>query len=111
MALLGKRGKRKGGRRRNYEPASTGGRSLPSINFGPVGWVNWTGFILFGRLSIALVAETATTISEGAGADSIAAGVMTVACGWMSYLFATTPFRDEEELGEAFAARGKSSRD
>lgn len=83
--------KKSGGRRANYAPAVTevGGRK-----YLPVGWANWLGFVMFGILSIAFLAETVTSISEGRGADPIAAAGMTSIFVVMTYLFATTRVKD-----------------
>ena len=79
--------------------------SFNKLPFTPVGWVNWTGFLLFGFLSVALVAEIFSAFSEGRTSDGFAAIAVGAACGWMTFLFATTPFRDEDELAEIAAAR------
>lgn len=97
MGIRGKK-KKKGGRRRNYEPAPTGVKAKMQIL--PVGWVNWTGFCLFGFLAIVLAAEVVSAFSQGQNSDGAAAVVVGIACGWLTYLFASTPFRDEDELAE-----------
>lgn len=83
--------KRTGGRRANYAPAAT---EVGVRKYLPIGWANWTGFIMFGLICIALFAETITAAAEGRGADPIAAGVMTVVFAIMTYLFATTRVKD-----------------
>jgi hypothetical protein len=83
--------KRAGGRRANYAPAAdqVGIRRLL-----PVGWANWLGFVMFGLIAIALLAETVVAISETRGADPVAAAVMTAAFAVMTYLFGTTRVKD-----------------
>ncbi len=83
--------KKTGGRRANYAPAVTevGGRK-----FLPIGWANWLGFVMFGLLSIAFLAETIAAASDTRGADPIAAGGMTAIFFVMTYLFGTTRVKD-----------------
>jgi hypothetical protein len=83
--------KKTAGRRANYAPAATevGGRK-----FLPVGWANWLGFVMFGLLGIAFLAETIRATIETRGADPIAAGGMTIIFAVMTYLFATTRVKD-----------------
>lgn len=83
--------KRTGGRRANYAPALTevGGR-----RYLPVGWANWLGFVMFGLLDIAFLAETINATIETRGADPVAAAALTIIFGMMTYLFATTRVKD-----------------
>lgn len=83
-----------GSSRRNY---SSAGERAGVSRYRPRGWANWLGFVLFGIIFVALAAETVAAILEGRGTDPIAAAVMTVAFGYMVYLFATT--RVQEPLG------------
>lgn len=85
----GQRGKKKsgGGRRANYAPAAT---EVGTRKYLPVGWANWLGFVMFALIGVALFAETINATIEGRGADPIAAGIMTIVFGVMTYLFATT---------------------
>jgi len=105
MALGFRRG-RKGGRRANYANRPTGvGKVFES--WSPTGWVNWLGFGLFGCLFFALFAETIASLVESRGNDWIAAGLMAAAVGYMAYLFATTPYADEEAAAMADAETRK----
>ena len=105
MATRFRRG-RKGGRRANYAKQPTGvGKML--LDLSPTGWVNWLGFLLFGFLFLALIAETISAIVQGSGNDWVAALIMAGATGYMAYLFVTTPFADEEEAAMAEAEAGK----
>lgn len=84
--------KRKGGgRRANYAPAVD---RVGTRRYLPVGWANWLGFVMFGLITIALVAETIRATIDQRGADPIAAGAMAIAFGTMTYLFATTRVKD-----------------
>ena len=83
--------KKGGGRRANYAPAPT---EVGTRKYLPIGWANWLGFVMFGLISIALLAETVTAIAEQRGADPIAAAVMTAVFFTMTYLFATTRVKD-----------------
>lgn len=85
------RKKKTGGRRANYAPAAD---AVGTRRYIPVGWANWLGFIMFGLITIALAAETVRATLDGRGADPVAALVMTVVFGVMTYLFATTRVRD-----------------
>ena len=49
---------------------------------------------MFGLIGIALFAETIDATIEQRGADPIAAGIMTIVFGVMTYLFATTRVKD-----------------
>ena len=80
-----------GGRRANYAPAPT---EVGTRKYLPVGWANWLGFVMFGLIGIALFAETINATIEQRGADPIAAGIMTIVFGVMTYLFATTRVED-----------------
>ncbi len=86
-----KRKKSGGGRRANYAPAVT---EVGARKYLPVGWANWLGFLLFGLLDIAFLAETIAATSQQRGADPIAAAGMTVIFAIMTYLFATTRVKD-----------------
>ncbi len=86
-----KTGTRTGGRRANYAPAA---HAVGTRKYLPVGWANWLGFVMFGLIGIALFAETIAATIQGRGSDPIAAAVMTVAFGVMTYLFATTRIKD-----------------
>lgn len=82
---------RTGGRRANYAPAAD---QVGTRKYLPVGWANWLGFVMFGLIGIALLAETVAATIQGRGTDPIAAAVMTAAFGVMTYLFATTRIKD-----------------
>lgn len=79
------------GRRANYAPAAD---AVGTRKYLPVGWANWLGFCLFGLIGIALFCETIAATIEQRGADPIAAGIMTIVFGVMTYLFATTRVKD-----------------
>lgn len=83
--------KRTGGRRANYAPAVD---QVGTRRYLPTGWANWLGFIMFGLITIALLAETLTAVAESRGADPIPAAFMTVAFATMTYLFGTTRVKD-----------------
>jgi hypothetical protein len=87
------RGKKSGGRgrRANYAPAP---ETVGTRKYLPVGWAHWLGFFLFGLIGIALFCETIAATIQHRGADPIAAGVMTIVFGVMTYLFATTRVKD-----------------
>ena len=71
---IGKSPKKKsGGRRANYAPAVD---QVGTRKYLPIGWANWLGFIMFGLLSVAFLAETVAAVAESRGADPIAAAVM-----------------------------------
>jgi hypothetical protein len=84
--------KKAGGRRANYAPAvdQVGVRKLL-----PVGWANWLGFVMFGLITVALLAEVVASVSEDRGTDPIAAAVMTAVFATMTYLFGTTRVKDD----------------
>ena len=89
----GKKNERRGGgRRRNYAPAPD---TVGARKYLPVGWVNWLGLVIFALIFFALLAETIRATVDGRGADPIAAAVMTLAFGYMVYLFGTTRLRDQ----------------
>ncbi len=83
--------KKKGGRRRNYEPTVevTGIRKLL-----PTGWANWLGFCLFGSLSIALLAEFFVALGRTGHTDWIPALILSFAFAWIAVLFAITHWKD-----------------
>ncbi len=83
--------KKSGGRRANYAPAAT---EVGTRKYLPVGWANWLGFVMFGLLGIAFLAETIAATAESRGTDPIAAAGMTVIFAVMTYLFATTRVKD-----------------
>ena len=83
--------KRTGGRRANYAPAAT---EVGTRKYLPIGWANWLGFVMFGLITIALLAETIAATAEQRGADPIAAGAMTIVFAVMTYLFGTTRVKD-----------------
>ena len=83
--------KKAGGRRANYAPAVD---QVGTRKYLPVGWANWLGFVMFALIGIALFAETIAATIEARGADPIAAGIMTIVFGVMTYLFATTRVKD-----------------
>ena len=83
--------KRTGGRRANYAPAAT---EVGTRKYLPIGWANWLGFVMFGLITIALLAETFAAIAEQRGADPLAAGIMTIVFAVMTYLFGTTRVKD-----------------
>lgn len=80
-----------GGRRANYAPAVD---QVGARKYLPIGWANWLGFVMFGLITIALMAETINATMEHRGADPIAAGAMTIVFATMTYLFATTRVKD-----------------
>lgn len=87
----GKSAKR-GGRRRHYAPPPD---QIGYRRYLPVGWVNWLGMVLFALIFVALLVETVVALIEADGTDPIAAGFMTVAFGYMVYLFGTTRLREQ----------------
>lgn len=84
--------KRSGGRRRNYAPPPD---EVGYRRFLPVGWVNWLGLAVFTFIFVALIAETIRATVTGRGTDPIAAVALTIAFGYMVYLFGTTRLRGE----------------
>jgi len=88
---IGRGKKKKGGRRRNYEPTVqlTGIRKLL-----PSGWGNWGGFLLFGLLAVALFVEFLFAIGRSGKADWIAALVLCGLFVWITVLFAITRWKD-----------------
>lgn len=80
-----------GGRRANYAPAVD---QVGTRKYLPTGWANWMGFVMFGLITIALLAETVRAIADSRGADPLAAGIMTVVFATMTYLFGTTRVKD-----------------
>jgi hypothetical protein len=91
MALGRRNTKKKGGRRRNYEPTVelTGIRKLL-----PTGWGNWVGFCLFGFLTIALLIEFVVALGRTGHTDWIAALGLSFAFAWITVLFAITRWKD-----------------
>ncbi len=91
MAVAGRQRKRKGGRRRNYEPAVelTGIRKLL-----PSGWANWVGFALFGTLAVSLAVEFVVALGRDGHTDWVAALVLTGLFAWIAVLFAITRWKD-----------------
>lgn len=85
------RAKRTGGRRANYAPTVD---QVGIRRYLPIGWANWLGFVMFGLITIALLAETINATIESRGSDPIAAGIMTVVFAVMTYLFGTTRVKD-----------------
>ena len=87
----GRSKKKKGGRRRNYEPTVelTGVRKLL-----PTGWGNWGGFLLFGSLSIALFVEFIVALGREGKNDWIAAIILCGLFVWITVLFAITRWKD-----------------
>lgn len=83
--------KRTGGRRANYAPAVT---EVGTRRYLPIGWANWLGFVMFGLITVALLAETFASIADKRGADPAAAGIMTIVFAVMTYLFGTTRVKD-----------------
>jgi hypothetical protein len=83
--------KRTGGRRANYAPAVD---TVGVHRYLPVGWANWLGFVMFGLITIALVAETIAATIEDRGNDNIAAGITAIIFAIMTYLFGTTRVKD-----------------
>ena len=83
--------KRTGGRRANYAPAAT---EVGTRKYLPIGWANWLGFVMFGLITVTLLAETLAALAEQRGADPIAAGIMTAVFAVMTYLFGTTRVKD-----------------
>lgn len=80
-----------GGRRANYAPAVD---QVGTRKYLPVGWVNWVGFVMFGLIGVALLAETIRATVDQRGADPIAAGFMTIVFAIMTYLFGSTRVKD-----------------
>jgi len=80
-----------GGRRANYAPAVD---RVGARKYLPVGWANWLGFVMFGLIAVALFAEVIAATIQHRGADPIAAAIMMIAFGVMTYLFATTRVKD-----------------
>lgn len=87
----GKNQRKSGGRRANYAPAVD---QVGTRKYLPVGWVNRVGFIMFGLIGIALLAETVRATIDQRGSDPIAAGVMAIVFGVMTYLFGSTRVED-----------------
>jgi len=83
--------KKTGGRRANYAPAVD---QIAHRKFLPIGWANWLGFVMFGLVTVALLAETIASIVESRGADPVAAAAMTAVFGTMTYLFGSTRVKD-----------------
>lgn len=84
--------KKKGGRRRNYEPTveATGIKK-----FFPTGWANWVGTCLFGFLSIALFVEFIVALGRRSEhTDWIPAIILAFAFAWIAVLFAITRWKD-----------------
>lgn len=80
-----------GGRRANYAPAAD---QVGTRKYLPVGWVNWTGFVMFALIGVALLAETVAAVIDSRGADPVAAAAMTGVFAVMIYLFATTRVKE-----------------
>jgi hypothetical protein len=83
--------KKKPGRRAYYAPKPD---QVGRRRYLPMGWSNWLGFSLFGLLTIAVLAELITAISESRGADPVVAAIMAGLFSWMTYLFGTNRLKD-----------------
>jgi hypothetical protein len=83
--------RKKPGRRAYYAPKPD---QVGRRKYLPMGWSNWLGFSLFGLLTIAVLAELITAISEGRGADPVVAAIMAGLFSWMTYLFGTNRLKD-----------------
>ena len=82
--------KKKGGRRRNYEPTV----ELTGIRkYLPTGWGNWGGFLLFGFLAVAMLAEFVVALGRDKS-DWIGAIILTGLFVWIAILFAITRWKD-----------------
>lgn len=91
VATTGRDKKKKGGRRRNYEPTVelTGIKKLL-----PTGWANWLGFTLFGVCTVALLVEFVVALGRDGHTDWIAAIGLAGLFGWITVLFAITRWKD-----------------
>ena len=84
------RQRRRGGRRRNYEPSA---RTDGIYRLVPIGWENWIGSIMFGLISSALFIEFLFATQRGTN-DWIPAGLLCPLFLFISYMFATNRVRD-----------------
>lgn len=83
--------RKKPGRRANYAPKPD---QVGRRKYLPLGWSNWLGFALFGLLSVAVLVELVSAISESRGADPIVAAIVLCLFSWMTYLFGTNRLKD-----------------
>lgn len=79
-----------GGRRRNYAPKPD---EVGYRRYLPTGWANWLGFVLFGLVGISVAVACIVNLAVGVRADAVAAGIVAVSMGYMTYLFGTTRLR------------------
>ena len=83
--------KKTAGRRANYAPTVD---QVGTRKYLPTGWANWLGFVMFGLLSAAFLAETIAATIETRGSDPVAALFMTCVFVTKTYLFGTTRVKD-----------------
>ncbi|MSO44934.1 MAG: hypothetical protein EXQ74_06500 [Thermoleophilia bacterium] len=86
-----KQAKRAGGRRANYAPLA---HTVGTRKYFPYGWIMWTGWIMFGILTVAMFAEIFFQVADGLWVDTVGAVLMTALFGWMFWLFATSRLKD-----------------
>lgn len=87
----GKPKKRRSGRRSNYAPKPD---QIGYRKFLPNFWANWLGFILFGVVGISFFCWGVYYVSAHTFADAIVALGLSIALGYMVYLFGSTRLRD-----------------
>lgn len=83
--------KRAGGRRANYAPLA---HTVGVRRFLPLGWVMWTGWIMFGLLAVVMLIEIFVSAAAGHYMDSVGGIIMTSLFGWMFWLFGTSRLKD-----------------
>ena len=83
--------KRAGGRRANYAPLA---HTVGTRKYLPLGWIMWTGWIMFGLLALVMVIEIFASAQAGHYVDIIGGMIMTGLFSWMFWLFGTSRLKD-----------------
>lgn len=83
--------KRAGGRRANYAPLA---HTVGVRRFFPYGWAMWTGWVMFGLLTVVMFAEIFASAAAGHYTDIIGAVLMTGLFAWMFWLFGISRLKD-----------------
>jgi hypothetical protein len=87
----GKAKKKNAGRRRNYGPSPD---AVGYRRFVPNYWANWLGFGLFAVVAVTFLCWSVYYVADQQFANGIVALALTVALGYMVYLFGSTRLRD-----------------
>lgn len=86
-----KKPRRAGGRRANYAPLA---HTVGARRLFPYGWIMWVGWIMFGLLAVAMVAEIFFSAAGGYWADAVGSVLMAGLFGWMTWLFGISRLKE-----------------